>query len=73
MLKRERTREGSSPAMAVLREGAPAVSGHGKALRGAQEFCGDHTDLLRLPKVWVEASVGFVRVRGGAAVRARRC
>jgi len=50
----------------VLCGGAPAVSGHGKALQGALGFRGDHADLPRLPTVWLEASAGFVRVRGGA-------
>ena len=58
---------------AVLRGGAPAISGHGKALRGALGFRGDLADLPRVPRVWLEAPVGFVRVRGGATARARRC
>ena len=51
--------------MAVLHGGAPAVSVHSKALRGALEFRGDHADLPRLPRVWLEAPTGFVHVRGG--------
>jgi hypothetical protein len=55
-----------------MRRGAPTVSSHGKALRGALGFRSDHADLPWLPRVWVEASAGFVCVRGGAAMRARR-
>ena len=54
--------------MAVLCGGASAVSGHGKALRGALGFRGVHADLLRLPRVWLEASAGFVRVHGGESM-----
>ena len=36
---------------AALRGGAPAVFGHGKARRGAHEFCGDDVTLLRLPRL----------------------
>jgi len=57
--------------MAVLCGGAPAVSGHGKALQGALGFYGDHADLPRLPRVLLEAPAGFVHVSGGAAARAR--
>ena len=58
---------------AALRGGALAISGHDKALRGALGFHGDHTDLPRLPRVWLEAPAGFVRVRDDAAARAWRC
>ena len=53
--------------------GAPAVSGHNKALQGALGFHDDHAKLPRLPRVLLEALAGFVHVRGGEKARARRC